>query len=387
VYVHVGAPKTGTTYLQQRLYRNREELARHGILYPYADAGQSFRSMHDFCGTGWGGAPARHFAGEWEAVAGKIRTWVGPTAIVSNELLGRAGPGRIRDGLRKLGDAEVHVVFTARDLARQLVSDWQEQVKHKHTVPLATFVDDLLELGLDAPEPFGEMFWGLHDAAHVLRRWEACVPADRIHVITVPQPGAPPGTLWTRFCAVTGLDATAYDDLPRRANVSMGVAETELVRRMNLRLQRMPLPDYDPLVRKVLAERILGNRSARLTLPPGRFEAVAARSKELTSELRTRGYHVVGDLDELLPVVDQHAEHTSPSSLSDADLAGVAMRAAVGLLRHAARQRRTIRELRAEVGGQPLPPAARAADRAQNGVLQRARTRGRQLLARVRRQR
>ena len=34
VHLHVGAPKTGTTYLQGRLHHNREALARHGVHYP-----------------------------------------------------------------------------------------------------------------------------------------------------------------------------------------------------------------------------------------------------------------------------------------------------------------------------------------------------------------
>ena len=69
--------------------------------------------------------------------------------------------------------AEVHLVFTARDIARQLVSDWQEHIKHKHVVTLERFVDDLVELGIDAPRPFGQMFWGLHDPARVLGRGES----------------------------------------------------------------------------------------------------------------------------------------------------------------------------------------------------------------------
>jgi hypothetical protein len=40
VYLHVGAPKTGTTYLQDRLALNRGDLARHGVHYPPASSGR-----------------------------------------------------------------------------------------------------------------------------------------------------------------------------------------------------------------------------------------------------------------------------------------------------------------------------------------------------------
>lgn len=34
IYLHIGAPKTGTTYLQNVLWRNRERLRTDGLLYP-----------------------------------------------------------------------------------------------------------------------------------------------------------------------------------------------------------------------------------------------------------------------------------------------------------------------------------------------------------------
>ena len=34
VYLHIGAPKTGTTYVQDRLSRNAKTLAQHGVHFP-----------------------------------------------------------------------------------------------------------------------------------------------------------------------------------------------------------------------------------------------------------------------------------------------------------------------------------------------------------------
>ena len=372
VYFHVGAPKTGTTYLQNVLFQNRELLAANGVRYPYTDPGQSFRSMQDFRGAGLAGGRAAEFKGEWEIVAGRAREWDGSTVIVSNELLGGSQPDRIARGLASVQPAEVHVVFTARDLARQLVSDWQEHIKHKHTVTLEQFVDDLIEFGLDAPKPFGELFWGMHDATYVLNRWATVVPPERIHVVTVPHSSAPRDMLWRRFCAVTGLEPDLYDSGTERANPSMGVAETELVRRMNLDVQGMPHEHYDPLVRKLLAEDILGGQSPRLMLPTGRLEWVHSRSQQLIDELAGSGYQIEGDLTELLPRPEDHAAYISPTDLDDADLAPAAIRAATGLLRHSARQRRRISELQAAVSGTRPPPGG-------------TRSRARSLLGRARR--
>ncbi|HSE71990.1 MAG TPA: hypothetical protein VLA97_14605 [Nocardioidaceae bacterium] len=358
VYFHVGAPKTGTTYLQQVLFQNRKALAGNGVLYPYARFGDSFRSAVDFVGEGWGSKPARSFAGSWDEVATRAREWTGSTVIVSNELLGGASADRVAARLQELGPAEVHVVFTARDLARQLVSDWQEHVKHKHTVPLEQFVGDLVERGFDAPEPFGRMFWGLHDPVHVLGRWAPAVPPANVHVVTVPQPGAPADTLWRRFCAVTGLDPESYQTSVRRANRSMGVAETELLRRMNADLRSLRDDLYSTLVRVHLAERVLGGRSARLTLPPQYLPWVTERSREMVRDLADAGYRVEGDLAELLPVAEQHLDHVSPTDLSEADLAPAAVRAASGMVQHSARQRERLELL--EAGRDPDSPRERA---------------------------
>jgi hypothetical protein len=369
VFFHVGAPKTGTTYLQHVLLQNKAALAEAGVLYPYDDHGQSFRSMQDFRGVGWGSQRASAFKGEWKVVADRAAHWPGDTVLISNELLGGSSTERIAVGVASVRPADVHVVFSARDFARQLVSDWQEHIKHKHTVTLEQFVDDLITLGLGAPKPFGELFWGMHDAAHVLPRWSTVIPTENIHVITLPQPGAPRDTLWRRFCEVTGIDAEAYDAVTASSNTSMGVAETELVRRMNASVQGMPAENYDPLVRILLAEQILGGGSPRLQLPPGRIDWVMARSRQLVDDLSSAGYHVVGDLDELMPQPEDHTTYVSPTELTEADLAPAAIRAAIGLLRHAGRQRRTIVELENAAAG-IRPPAPSVRDRAAHAYWQ-----------------
>jgi hypothetical protein len=365
VFFHVGAPKTGTTYLQQVLFQNRELLATRGVLYPYEDFGQSFRSMQDFRGAGWGAHGPARYAGEWAAVAERTREWDGSTVIVSNELLGGSSPARIAAGTRSVQPADVHVIFTARDLARQLVSDWQEHVKHKHTVTLERFVDDLIELGHDAPAPFGELFWGMHDPGFVLGRWARDLPPENIHLITVPPPGAPRDTLWRRFCSVTGLDPDVYDTDTKRSNASMGVAETELVRRMNADLRDVREEDYDRLVRIVLAERVLGGGSPRLTLPTGRMDWVVDRSRRMVEDLLQAGYRIEGDLEELLPDPSGHTGYVSPTELGDEEIAPAALKAAVGMTRHAAALRQRKRDLEEELerpGAAVPPPRATARD-------------------------
>ena len=60
VYVHIGAPKTGTTYLQHRLALNRRDLAKHDVHLPTRSPFVSpglfhFRAALDLLEQDWGG--------------------------------------------------------------------------------------------------------------------------------------------------------------------------------------------------------------------------------------------------------------------------------------------------------------------------------------------
>ncbi|MPZ61375.1 MAG: hypothetical protein GEU93_08765 [Propionibacteriales bacterium] len=360
VFVHIGAPKTGTTFVQQVMWANREHLAEDGILYPYTKRGEHLRATLDLRERGWGDSSRRDFAGAWDTIAERARDWPGHTVILGHEIMGGATEPQIRRLVRSLEPAQVHVIFTARDIARQLTSDWQEHLKHRHTVTLEQFVGDLVELGHDAPKPFGEMFWGLHDAPFILRRWATVVPAERIHIVTVPQPGASGDTLWQRFCTVTGLDADRYDTDVQRTNRGLGIVEAELLRRVNRRLAqrrpRIPAMEYDQLVRLHLANRALAERSDRIVLPPDSMPWALDKSREMVTELRKGGYDVCGDLEELIPRPEDHENFTARTDLTGDRLLPSAVLTIAALLRIAARQKRQLRELRARLG--ELPPTA-----------------------------
>jgi hypothetical protein len=254
----------------------------------------------------------------------------------------------VERAVASLAPAQVQVVFTARDLARQLPSDWQEHLKHQHRVPFARFVADLIELGPAAPPPYGEMFWHLHDPADVLERWASVVPAERIHVVTVPQPGAPPQSLWQRFASVLGVDAAVYTTEVARMNSSLGLVECELLRRVNERLNgRLSHRHYDVLVRLRLTAILTSAEkdAARPVLPPQWHPWAVERSKKMVDAIRTAGYDVVGDLDELVPRAPD-ADHpaTQPEDVGSDELLAPALTAISGLLAELARSRDRLAE-------------------------------------------
>jgi hypothetical protein len=244
----------------------------------------------------------------------------------------------------------VHVVLSARDLARQIPAEWQENVKHRRTLGYREFLDRICD-----PRRTGELaswFWGVQEVPDILERWGGTLPPERVHLVTVPKPGAPRDLLWQRFASVLGLDAEALAPATDRANASLGVPETALVRRINSRVNRGVLrnEDYRELVRELLAHRTLSLRtdSPRLGLPADVRAWAVDLSERWVETLAAGGYHVTGTLEELRP--DRTAApFTDPDHPDESDVADAALQAVVTLLEEVARAHDSERHLHREL--------------------------------------
>ena len=302
VFVHVGAPKTGTTYLQDLLWRHREALAGNGVLYPGNRRDVHFRAALNLRDVAFAGHRDPSLAGAWDRLAEQARAWQGGTAVLSHELLAAAKEEHALRAVASLEPAQVHVVYTARDLARQIPAMWQESVKNGQTLDFAGYLQRIERPGRRGRA--AQIFWRSQDAPAVLERWSAAVPADRIHLITVPPAGAAPTLLWERFCSVVGIDVSRFDANVPRTNTSLGLAQVELVRRLNGALDdTLDWPDYEAVVKHELAERRLADRppSPPASLPPRDYDWAVQHSRELVRALAHGPYDIVGSLDELVP--------------------------------------------------------------------------------------
>jgi hypothetical protein len=345
----VGTPKTGTSYLQDVLFNNRDLLAGKGILYPADRFDGQFLAALDLMRLPWGGLETEA-VGAWDAMAAKVRAFDG-TAIISHEILATASRTQVRRALESLGhpDTELHVVLSARDLVRQVPAEWQENVKHRRTLRYERFLAEIRD-----PERrtrLATWFWGVQEVPDILERWGGELDPSRVHVVTVPRPGAPSSLLWDRFADTFGLTGLPLDLAAERSNPSMGVPETALLRRINRAVNKDVEPaHYRPLVRELLAHNTLSRRtdSPRLSLPPDARAWAADLAQEWVAELRARRYDVVGDLDELLAEPSE-APYVDPDRPSPRQVNRAAMDAIKALLVEGARQRETEERLREEL--------------------------------------
>lgn len=341
VYLHIGAPKTGTTYLQDRLTINARRLAGHGVRVPSgsrlvgADLFQ-FRAALDLLGQDWGGPPG-HAEGAWPALMKKVRRARG-TVIISHEILAPARPEVVARVMADLEGSEVHIVYSSRDLARQLPAGWQESIKQGRRWKFRRFCDKY--------QAGQSWFYRALDVPTVLSTWGAHLPPDRVHVVTVPSVAALESgqrdALWLRFCAAFGIDPAWAPEDSQRANRSMGIPETALIRQLNRRIERSVRREaaYDKLIRDVLAQRELAARaSTPVRLAPRHYDWVEQEAERWIDWLEGSRVHVLGDLDDLRPVRPAEDERwRDPDRVRARSVLGVGVDALDAMTREAARR-------------------------------------------------
>lgn len=314
--LHVGTPKSGTTYLQSLLARGRRELARDGVLYPgakrlprrgfnqqpaiYAAAGAS---------TGWADDDVRrtsevylrHLCEELSAHPGR--------ALVSAESLAFFDVDAARGLLRTLGydPAGVTVVITARDLGRILPSIWQQNVKNGSTQALGPYLDSVASLR-DGPR---SPVWTAFGLPGLVDRWaEVIGDVGRVVLVTSPATAAPTDELWNRFAAAADVRrelATLPGPRPLAVdNVSLTLAQAELVRGLNGVLQADGYSrDHQQRLRGHLLDIWMNlpgaSGSRRPAVPAHLHDTVRAWARDDIARLAASGARVEGELGDLEP--------------------------------------------------------------------------------------
>ncbi|TIC84202.1 hypothetical protein [Nocardioides sp. GY 10127] len=344
VFLHVGTMKSGTTFLQSLMWKHRAALLERGLLLPGERLLRHFHSSALVCGRQEvidELTPAE--LGTWERLLEQVREFDGD-GFIGHELFSPATPeqaaGALAD-LEKVAD-EVHVVLTMRDLGRQLPSHWQEVVKSGTTATLAEYAA-AIEADPD------EKFWTFHDAPRLLARWTQGLPAERVHVVVVPKK-APSDWLWREFLGLMGVSSEGLDHVSDNPNTSLDMGGAEVMRRVQLAI---PADEHGLTMRRLtkgfLTRDVLGPAGSRtpFVIGPDAHAFLVRRAAEMTEELRSRGYDVVGDLDDLLVDPTPPAGRTADDVTED-EVASVAVGGLARMVVHDRHQRDEIATLLAQ---------------------------------------
>jgi len=355
LYLHVGCPKSGTTYLQQILDHNREPLAHAGVLVvgeQHADRVQAALQVRE--DPRWRKLPPAR-QDMWGALVREIKAWQGPTAVLSYELFSAATADQAQRALADLAGIEVHVVITARDLARSVPSAWQERLKFG----LITALEDWQPPA--AEQAGSEWGWRTTDPATVAERWGQSLPPSRVHIVTMPR-SRDDGELWVRFAAVCGIQDISVQTALPRVNESLGAVEAELLRRINAHV-RAPIQgsrEQARWLRDLLANTLLAARAGDgLAITDTQYDEAEARASAAITTLGAAGYDVSGDLADLAAT---RPAGRLPGSVPDAELVQAAVEVIAELLL-LVRAARTERDEQAPEGVDNRALAGRVAQR------------------------
>lgn len=330
VVLHIGAPKTGTTFLQSVLRRNQPQLKAQNVLLP----GRSPKS-HGEASIGLRADPGSKLYARWTELAEEARQWPG-TAIITGEWFALADVVQAGRALHDLGPGEKHVVFTSRDYVEQIPSAWQETLKLGYATPLDNFLqslearDEQWRSGrrVTGPQRWEVAGWSILDPAQVLARWRQHLPASQLHVVTVPPRGADPRLLWERFASVCHIAPHSVEINFERARRSIGAEAARLLQEIGPELRVAVDADKSwrgphDWIQGYLAERLLADLGgSRIALRPADAAVLRHRSARTIEALNTAGYDVVGNLADLASTTAQEGGR-HPNDVTDSELLDV----------------------------------------------------------------
>ncbi|MFT4082387.1 MAG: hypothetical protein QM638_07350 [Nocardioides sp.] len=362
VYLHLGLPKTATTYLQTIVWTARNRLRADGLLLPGRERRDHLWASREIRGDRHLDRLPARAATAWTRLREELARWP-RRGLISHEFFAAASAAQAASMVAALAPAEVHLVLTAREPLGLFTASWQESLKNRATEPIGSYSREV------ATSPMRVWNWRALDLRLVLERWGQAVPAERIHILPLDTTAARE-EIWHRFGGLLGLATADYDLSASFPNESMGVVEAETLRRINLALTgaaggtEPPLPhafahafDKGVYLRTFLAdERLVPRRGERFWPPADRVTECRQRGEEAVAHIRRHGYDVVGDLDRLL-VPAELPDRRTPESVTDAEVAEVATWLVAHLLGD-------VRQLRTA----PATPDGRAADASGDGA-------------------
>jgi hypothetical protein len=301
VVLHVGTPETANHLVRNLLFRNRTTLREAGFLYPSSVRHGQFLAALDLLQIPWGGIEAEA-QGKWQMMVRQVQSWPG-TAIIGHEILASATAEQAAQAISDLGDTELHLLISTRDLGRQVPAAWQDNVERRSILTYSSFLERIQDP--NRATQVGSWFWSMHELPTIVKRWGERLPPERIHLLTVPPRSSNMGVLWDRYRQAFGIEHLRLTVPTDGARANLGVPETALLRRINKNVSHvLSPPHYRPLVRQLLAQKVLAERTStpKLALPPELHKWADELADEWINEFKDAGYHVIGDLADLIPI-------------------------------------------------------------------------------------
>ncbi|GHI07781.1 hypothetical protein AQI88_34185 [Streptomyces cellostaticus] len=295
--LHIGPHKTGTTAIQGALFAAKDTLPQYGVAFP-AHSRHPMEAVLAACARpammGDTAPTDRH----WTRLLDRVRATGKLASVISSEFFADApDDGTIARIVRQLGGDRVHVLVTLRPLARIMPSQWQQYVQNG----LRMGYEDWLEHMLRTPpyEKPNPSFWQRHRHDRLIERWARAAGPERVTVVVVDDSDR--NGLMRTFESLLGLPENLLRPVPDTANRSLTLAETEMLRNLNVEFRGNGLPDelYSRLVRNGAVPHMKNACSptsgdVKISTPRWAVEAAPAIGARAAERIGALGVRVIG---------------------------------------------------------------------------------------------
>ncbi|MFF5142102.1 hypothetical protein ACFY6U_20615 [Streptomyces sp. NPDC013157] len=296
--LHIGPHKTGTTAIQGALFAAKDKLPEHGVEFP-ATTRHPMEAALAACARPAMMGDTLPTEKHWERLLKQVEATGTRTSVISSEFFADAPDDEtVARIVEQLGGERVHVLVTLRPLARIMPSQWQQYVQNGLRMGYEDWLDHMLRKApYEKPNP---SFWRRHRHDRLVERWSRAVGTDRITVVVVDDRDR--DGLMRTFEALLGLPGKLLQPVPDAANRSLTLAETEMLRKLNVEFRGNGLPDelYSKLVRNgaVMHMKNSCNPTAadvKISTPAWAVEAAGRIGAEMVERIGAMGVRVVGD--------------------------------------------------------------------------------------------
>ncbi|MEU9240547.1 hypothetical protein [Streptomyces sp. NPDC048385] len=296
--LHIGPHKTGTTAIQGALFAARDKLPEHGVEFP-ATTRHPMEAALAACARPAMMGDTAPTEKHWTNLLKRVEATGPRTSVISSEFFADAPDDEtVARIVEQLGGDRVHVLVTLRPLARIMPSQWQQYVQNGLRMGYEDWLEHMLRKApYEKPNP---SFWHRHRHDRLVERWVRAAGADRVTVVVVDDRDR--DGLMRTFEALLGLPGNLLRPVPDTANRSLTLAETEMLRKLNVEFRGNGLPEelYSKLVRNGAVMHMKNSCSpttadVRISTPAWAVEAAGRIGAEMAEHIGALGVRVIGD--------------------------------------------------------------------------------------------
>jgi hypothetical protein len=296
--LHIGPHKTGTTAIQGALFAAKDALPEHGVDFP-AHSRHPMEAALAACARPAMMGDTVPTDQHWTRLLEQVEAAGDRTSVISSEFFADAPDDEtIARIVEQLGGEPVHVLVTLRPLAKIMPSQWQQYVQNGLRMGYEDWLEHMLRKApYEKPNP---SFWRRHRHDRLVERWARVVGPERVTVVVVDDRDR--DGLMRTFEGLLGLPQKLLRPVPDTANRSLTLAETEMLRNLNVEFRGNGLPDelYSKLVRNGAVMHMKNACSptpqdVKITTPAWAVEAAGAIGAEMAGRIGATGVRVLGD--------------------------------------------------------------------------------------------